>query len=216
VAAAPTTGPASRVTGASAPAPALVTGTVPPVIARRVFVAAPVPFVTAPGGVPPACVVGAAGALISAAAAATVALATDVAAATPGTLPVAPTRGAAAGDAGAVPPDGGAVPELAADPAPTEPAPLAVVGGAEGAAGGGAEGTAAGEPEGGAECAAPEEAGPPGSGAVTEPSVVVTVPTTDPTEPVSASAEDELPEDGLPVTADVIGTGAGCSSRVAA
>jgi hypothetical protein len=129
-------------------------------------------------------------------------------------LPVAPDSGAAAGDAGAVPPDAGAVPELAADPAgSTEPAPRVVVSGAEGAAGGGAEGTAAGEPEGGAECGAPEEANPPGSvpvtGAVTEPSAAVTVLTADPTEPVTASAEAGLPEDGLPVTGDAIRAGAG-------
>jgi hypothetical protein len=96
--------------------------------------------------------------------------------------------------------------ELAAS---AELAALVAVGGAEGAAAGGAEGTAAG----GAEGAAPEEDDAPGSvavtGAVAEPSVAVTVPTTDPTGPVTASAEAELPEDGLPVTADVIRAGAG-------
>jgi hypothetical protein len=206
----PVTGAARCDTGASAPAAALVTGEVPPVIACRVFVAAPVTWVTAAGGVPPACVVGAAGAVTSAAAAATAALAADVAAAAPGAWPVAPDSGAAAGVAGAVPPDGGAVTELAAEPAASaDPAALVAVGGAEGTAAGGAEGTAAG----GAEGAAPEEDDPPGSvavtGAVTEPSVAVTVPTTDPTGPVTASAEAELPEDGLPVTADVIRAGAG-------
>jgi hypothetical protein len=114
-----------------------------------------------------------------------------------------------------VPADGGAVTAWAA-----EPAALVVVGGAEGAAAGGAEGAAAGEPGGGAEGGAPGEDDPPGSvavtGAVTEPSAAVTVPTADPTEPVTASAVAELPEDGLPVTADVIRAGAGWSSRVAA
>jgi hypothetical protein len=48
-----------------------------PVVARRVFVAAPVTLVTAAGGVPPACVVGGAGADTSAAAAETVAVAAE-------------------------------------------------------------------------------------------------------------------------------------------
>jgi hypothetical protein len=210
----PTNGAARCDTGASAPVTALLTGEVTPVFACRVFVVAPVTWVTAAGGVPPACVVGAAGAEISPAAAETEAVAADVTAATPGTLPVVPDSGAAAGDAGAVPPDGGAVPGLAADPAaPAEPVALVAVDGAEDDAAGGADGGAAAEPEGGAEGAAPEEANPPGSvpvtGAVTEPSAAVTVLTADPTEPVTASAEAGLPEDGLPVTGDAIRAGAG-------
>jgi hypothetical protein len=70
-----------------------------------------------------------------------------------------------------------------------EPVALVAVGGAERAAASGAEGTAAREPV---------EDDPPGSvavtGAVAEPSAAVTVPTTDPTGPVTASAEAELPE----------------------
>jgi hypothetical protein len=73
-----------------------------------------------------------------------------------------------------------------------------------------ADETGEGGSAGGAEGAAPDEDCPPAAvpvtGAVAEPSALVTAPTTDPAEPVTESAE----------TADVTRPGAGRSSMVAA
>jgi hypothetical protein len=128
-----------------------------------------------------------------------------------------------------VPLDGGAVTVLATAPAAlaeaaalaepaawtalaavADPAALVAGGGAEGAPAGGAEGAegaegaAAGEPEG----AAAGEDDAPGpvavTGAVAEPSVLVTVPIVDPARPVTESAGPGLPDAG-----DVIRAGAG-------